>query len=146
MTEKEIYHTFESLLCQRSENEITEFKHTEKNYDFNKLGKYFSALSNETNLQKCSDAWLVFGVFENKKTKQFEINGTPFRINQDDLQSLKKKLPTKPPIVLLFEAFIRSIIQPNKVKSESSCSKFHLRHKVFLSPLMDITTVETAKV
>ncbi len=33
------------------ENEIVEFKEAKIQYDFNKLGKYFSALSNEANLK-----------------------------------------------------------------------------------------------
>ena len=33
------------------ETECFEFKRAEKDFDFNKLGKYFSALSNEANLK-----------------------------------------------------------------------------------------------
>jgi hypothetical protein len=34
-----------------AENEIVEFKEAKPGYDFNKIGKYFSALSNEANLK-----------------------------------------------------------------------------------------------
>jgi len=59
------------------------------------LGKYFSALSNEANLLKCNEAWLVFGVFENIKTKKLEITGTNFRNDKAKLQSLKKEIADK---------------------------------------------------
>ncbi|MCK5295220.1 MAG: hypothetical protein KAJ49_11235 [Arcobacteraceae bacterium] len=37
-------------LLQSNETEVLEFKEAKTNYDFNKIGKYFSALSNEANL------------------------------------------------------------------------------------------------
>ena len=79
MTNQDIQNILENLLVKRLENEITEFKKAESNFDFDDLGKYFSALSNEANLMKCNEAWLVFGVFENKKAKKPEITGTNFR-------------------------------------------------------------------
>lgn len=54
------------------------------NYDFDKLGKYFSALSNEANLSNVSEALLIFGVNDKRN-----IIGTQFRSNPADLQSLK---------------------------------------------------------
>lgn len=41
-----------NLLSLHSESEIAEFKEARNSFDFNKLGKYFSALSNEANLKK----------------------------------------------------------------------------------------------
>lgn len=41
----------ERLLSVESESEVIEFKHAENNFDKRKLGKYFSALSNEANLK-----------------------------------------------------------------------------------------------
>ena len=38
-------------LWEHSENEVVEFKKAETNFDIDELGKYFSALSNEANLQ-----------------------------------------------------------------------------------------------
>ncbi|WBM75430.1 RNA-binding domain-containing protein [Saprospira grandis] len=55
------------LLSLTTENEVVEFKEARRQYDKNKLGKYFSALSNEANLSGKSQAWLVFGV-KNDKT------------------------------------------------------------------------------
>jgi ATP-dependent DNA helicase RecG len=54
------------LLNLSTETEIVEFKEAKTQYDTNKLGKYFSALSNEANLKKIDYAWIVFGVKDNK--------------------------------------------------------------------------------
>lgn len=75
------------LLKNISENEILEFKEAKNNYDFDKLGKYFSALSNEANLSNVSEAWLIFGVNDKRN-----IVGTQFRSNPADLQSLKAEV------------------------------------------------------
>jgi len=95
MTNQEIQNILENLLVRRIENEITEFKKAENNFDFDDLGKYFSALSNEANLMKCNEAWLVFGIFENKKEKKLKITGTNFRNDKAKLQSLKKEIADK---------------------------------------------------
>lgn len=47
MSEKELINKLHQLLALQSENEIVGFKEANNNYDFKKLGKYFSALSNE---------------------------------------------------------------------------------------------------
>lgn len=49
-----------------TENEIIEWKEAKEDFDFNKLGKYFSALSNEANLKNKKSAWLIFGIDNNK--------------------------------------------------------------------------------
>lgn len=46
------------------ENEIVEFKEAKTAYDTDKIGRYFSALSNEANLRQQQCGWLVFGVSE----------------------------------------------------------------------------------
>jgi len=58
MTIAELKHTLHSLRNLTAENEIVEFKDAKAGYDFNKLGKYFSALSNEANLKGKPYAWL----------------------------------------------------------------------------------------
>jgi ATP-dependent DNA helicase RecG len=80
-----------SLRNLSAENEIVEFKEAKTGYDFNKLGKYFSALSNEANLKGKPYAWLVFGV-ENKK---HHIVGSHFRPLRKDLDSLKSEIANK---------------------------------------------------
>src|ERR1035437_7442007 len=74
------------------ETEIVEFKEAKEGYDFTKLGKYFSALSNEANLKGKQEAWLVFGI-ENKHRK---IIGSKYRDgNRPQLDSLKSEIANK---------------------------------------------------
>ncbi|TRW49051.1 transcriptional regulator [Aliidiomarina halalkaliphila] len=89
----------EILLRCNSENEIVEFKEAKRNYDFNKLGRYFSALSNEANLKRVKQAWLVFGVKDNQT-----VVGTKFRASPKELQSLKKEVADKTTNRLTFVA------------------------------------------
>ena len=58
-----IYEEFDKLRYHY-EDEVVEFKKAENNFDFDDLGKYFSALSNEANLRDKGFAWLVFGVHD----------------------------------------------------------------------------------
>lgn len=59
---QEIEDKLQELLSHGFETEIVEFKEAKNSFDFDKLGKYFSALCNEANLKKQKAAWLVFGV------------------------------------------------------------------------------------
>lgn len=83
----DIYAIFNKLRYHQ-ENEVVEFKKAENNFDFDDLGKYFSALSNEANLHDKSFAWLVFGVHD--KTRK--ILGTSFKNSMKSLQKLKQDL------------------------------------------------------
>lgn len=91
MTPVDLQYTLTQLRSLTAENEIVEFKEAKNTYDFNKLGKYFSALSNEANLKGKPYAWLVFGI-ENKK---HAIVGTKFRLQRKDLDSLKSEIAIK---------------------------------------------------
>ena len=82
-----IYETFDNLRYHH-EDEVVEFKKAENNFDFDDLGKYFSALSNEANLRDKDFAWLVFGVHD--KTR--EILGTSYKNGMKSLQKLKYDL------------------------------------------------------
>lgn len=62
MTTSELHSILRNLRNLTAENEIVEFKEAKNGYDFNKLGKYLSALSNEANLKGKPYAWLVFDV------------------------------------------------------------------------------------
>ena len=73
-------------LISSFENEVVEFKEAKSNYSFNDIGKYFSALSNEANLRGVQEAWLIFGISDNKN-----FIGTEFR-KQGGLQNLKKEI------------------------------------------------------
>jgi len=79
-----------ALLGLPAENEVVEFKEAKNGYDFTKLGKYFSALSNEANLKRRSAAWLVFGVKDNH-----QVVGSSFRLSRKDLDSLKEEIANK---------------------------------------------------
>ena len=68
------------------EDEVVEFKEAKSNYSYNDIGKYFSALGNEANLRGKKEAWLIFGVDNNKN-----IIGTEYRKN-GGLQNLKKEI------------------------------------------------------
>lgn len=73
-------------MTETFENEVVEFKEAKSNYSFNDIGKYFSALSNEANIRGLQDAWLIFGVSDDKK-----FIGTEYR-KHGGLQNLKKEI------------------------------------------------------
>lgn len=83
----DIYEVFNELRYHH-EDEVVEFKKAENNFDFDDLGKHFSALSNEANLRDKAFAWLVFGV-ENKTR---EAIGTTYKNSMTSLQKLKHDL------------------------------------------------------
>lgn len=91
MTEKDLTAILYRLLAQQVEDEIVEFKEAKNGYDFNKLGKYFSALSNEANLKGKEFAWLVMGV----KDVDHSIVGSQFRSYRPDLDNIKKEIADK---------------------------------------------------
>jgi ATP-dependent DNA helicase RecG len=73
-------------MIEAFESEVVEFKEAKSNYSFNDIGKYFSALSNEANIRGLQEAWLIFGISDDK-----QFVGTEFR-KQGGLQNLKKEL------------------------------------------------------
>lgn len=75
-------------LIRTWENEVVEFKEAGKDYDTNRMGAYFSALSNEANLRGQERAWLVFGV--SNKTRS--VVGTDYRNEPERLHSLKQQV------------------------------------------------------
>ena len=62
---------------ERWEHEIVEFKEAKSGYDTDKIGRYFSAISNEANLRNQQYGWLVFGVSEKDKVKH--VVGTAYK-------------------------------------------------------------------
>ncbi len=91
MNKVDINTKLQELIACQSENEVVEFKEAKDNFDFSKLGQYFSALSNEANLHEVTCAWLVFGI----KDKGHTIVGSRYRIGQNALNSLKKEIADK---------------------------------------------------
>lgn len=91
MANPELEHILNELRNLTAETEVVEFKEAKTGYDFNKLGKYFSALSNEANLKGKLYAWLVFGI----ENKHHNIVNSQFRPNRKDLDSLKGEIANK---------------------------------------------------
>lgn len=85
-------------LITRWEGEVVEFKQAGNDYDTDKIGEYFSALSNEANLREVNAAWLIFGVSDRSRT----VVGTDYRPQAERLQSLKMQIAasTEPSITL----------------------------------------------
>ncbi|WP_310393520.1 ATP-binding protein [Hymenobacter sp.] len=87
MTSYDLTEILRKLLDMPAESELVEFKEANDGFDSDKLGKYFSALSNEANLKGAEEAWLVFGVNNAR-----EVIGTAFRSGSTKLQSLTKEI------------------------------------------------------
>jgi ATP-dependent DNA helicase RecG len=56
------------------ETEVVEYKEAKQSFNFEDIGKYFSALSNEANLRSAECGWLLFGVSNDRR-----IAGTAYR-------------------------------------------------------------------
>lgn len=80
----EDYKTIYQRLITHVEQEVIEFKTAENQYDTNKLGKYFSALSNEANLRERDFAWILMGV-----NNERQAVGTNYLSNETKCQLLK---------------------------------------------------------
>lgn len=76
MKKQELENLVDSLIKLSVETEWIEFKEAKDNFSFEKLGKYFSALSNEANLKGRSSGWLIFGI-NNKR----QIVGTKYTVS-----------------------------------------------------------------
>lgn len=80
------------LLQADTENELLEFKEARNTFDIDKLGKYFSALSNEANLQDKEKSYLLMGIKDDKS-----ISGTIIAdsmVNTFKLEISKNTSPT----------------------------------------------------
>jgi ATP-dependent DNA helicase RecG len=88
----------EELLARPDEHECLEFKHAAKDFDFEKLGQYFSALSNEANLggEECS--WLVMGIDE-----KHAVVGSNYKPHPASLQKLKRDIAVHTALNFTFE-------------------------------------------
>ena len=75
-------------LIMPSEIEWLEFKEAKKDFHFNDLGKYFSAISNEANLKGQQSGWIIFGI-KDKLPRQ--IIGSRYR-DTAGLVSLKHEI------------------------------------------------------
>ena len=101
MTPAELQAKLTEVLSLPAETEWVEFKEAKNNFDFDDLGKYFSALSNEANLKGQPFGWLVFGVKD--KPVPRPIVGSQFRPRRPDLDSLKQEIAVHTSHHLTFE-------------------------------------------
>lgn len=83
-----LYRKLSEMLALPAETEWLEFKQASRSFHFDKLGQYFSALSNEARLKKQEAGWLIFGVQNHPR----KIVGSDFRRNRADLDNLKKEI------------------------------------------------------
>ncbi len=80
----EQYELLQSLM-ENWEYEIVEFKSASGQYSTDKIGQYFSAISNEANLKNQQYGWFILGVSETDKK---QVVGTSFK--KGDNQLLEK--------------------------------------------------------
>lgn len=77
------------MMLLPAETECIEFKEAKNNFDFDDIGKYFSALSNEANINRESAGWLIFGITDKPPRK---IVGSNYRNTPPGLDRLKEKI------------------------------------------------------
>lgn len=61
MTQPQLLELLAGLLAG-GEHQVVEFKEAKRQYDEDKLGRYFTALANEANLARADAGWIVLGV------------------------------------------------------------------------------------
>ena len=76
-----------NVLLKNNENECVEFKSAKNDYDVDKLGKYFSAISNEATLRNKQFGWIIFGVDD----KTHKLTNTKF-YSDNNFNRLKKQI------------------------------------------------------
>lgn len=76
------YYELLQKLIDRWEHEIVEFKEAKGNYSEDKIGQYFSAISNEANLDNKQYGWFILGVSETGEKRPV---GTNFKTGKPSL-------------------------------------------------------------
>ncbi|ALO15051.1 Divergent AAA domain protein [Salinivirga cyanobacteriivorans] len=80
------------ILQTDTETEVLEFKKAERQFDKDKLGKYFTALSNEANLNNLRSAYLLFGISNDKRIVGTRISDS--QINEYKRETANNSSPT----------------------------------------------------
>ena len=119
----EYYEILENLM-KRQEYEIVEFKEAKGGYDTDKIGRYFSAISNEANLRQQQYGWFIFGVGEEQKTKTKKIVGTAYKKGDDKISRDTTNGMTFYDIIEIFPSV-------NGKNIECLCLKFLRRQRAF---------------
>lgn len=89
MTTAELHRQLTGFMSLPAETEWLEFKEAKTSFDLEKLGEYFSALSNEANLKGQPCGWLIFGITDQPPR---QIVGTRFKPDRPSLDGLKKQI------------------------------------------------------
>jgi len=76
ISQEDLQEKLQNFMNMPSETEWLEFKEAKHSYDFEKLGQYFSALSNEANIKTLHSGWLIFGISNDPPRK---IVGTHYK-------------------------------------------------------------------
>jgi len=84
-----LLNVFYDLMVLPTETEWVEFKEAKTFFDFEDIGRYVSALSNEANLNEKPEGWLIFGVTDKRPRK---IVGSHFNETPPGLDKLKHKI------------------------------------------------------
>lgn len=87
MNEKQLEEKLRLLLSVDAENEVIEFKEAKNQFDSDKLGKYFSALSNEANIKNKECAWLILGVND-----RHQVVGSEYGSGRGGINEIKHKI------------------------------------------------------
>jgi ATP-dependent DNA helicase RecG len=111
VTPAELQSKLDELLALPAEVEWVEFKEAKSNFDFDNLGKYFSALSNEANLKGQAYGWLIFGV----RDKSRAVIGSNYRPSRPSLDSLKHEIAQNTTTHLTFEEIYELALSQGRV-------------------------------
>lgn len=88
-TDQLFYYERLEQLMENWENESVEFKEAKSQYDTDRIGRYFSAISNESNLRHQQHGWLVFGISESGHRHPV---GTNFKNSRVSLEQFKYEI------------------------------------------------------
>jgi ATP-dependent DNA helicase RecG len=97
----------EELLKLPNELEWVEFKGAKDDYNFENVGYYFSALSNEAKLNEKPEGWLVLGV-----NRKHEVTGTNWQSGVGKLEELKQTISRHTTVNLTFRQ-IHEVTRPD---------------------------------
>ncbi|MDO9034698.1 MAG: putative DNA binding domain-containing protein [Methanoregula sp.] len=86
---EDLLNVLHDLMNLPTETEWVEFKEAGTTFDFELIGRYVSALSNEANLNNKPEGWLIFGVTDKPPRK---IVGSHFNETPPGLDKLKHKI------------------------------------------------------
>lgn len=88
MSSEDLKAILDEILNLPTENEVVEFKRAANGFDSQKLGSYFSALSNEANLKRKDCAWLIFGIND----RDHAVVGTNYKPTPQSLNHIKREI------------------------------------------------------